>query len=282
MPIKLYRPTTPSRRHTSVLMSKDLDKVRPLKSLLTDKRIQAGRNNTGRITVRHQGGGVKQQIRLIDFKRDKFEIPGKVATIEYDPGRNARIALISYRDGEKRYIIAPIGLVKEMQVISSKKTLELQIGNTFPLELIPQGTLIHNLELEPGKGAKLARSAGSAVVLQVIEGDFAQVKMPSGEIRLIPKTCLATIGQVSNQEFRNIRWGKAGRMRHKGIRPTVRGKVMNPVDHPHGGGEGSNPIGQKRGPMNIYGKKALGIKTRKVNKGSAKLILKRRPSKKKR
>jgi len=263
-------------------MSKDLDKVRPLKSLLTDKRIQAGRNNTGRITVRHQGGGVKQQIRLIDFKRDKFEIPGKVATIEYDPGRNARIALISYRDGEKRYIIAPIGLVKEMQVISSKKTLELQIGNTFPLELIPQGTLIHNLELEPGKGAKLARSAGSAVVLQVIEGDFAQVKMPSGEIRLIPKTCLATIGQVSNQEFRNIRWGKAGRMRHKGIRPTVRGKVMNPVDHPHGGGEGSNPIGQKRGPMNIYGKKALGIKTRKVNKGSAKLILKRRPSKKKR
>lgn len=282
MPIKLYRPTTPSRRHTSVLMSKDLDKVRPLKSLLTDKRIQAGRNNTGRITVRHQGGGVKQQIRLIDFKRDKFEIPGKVATIEYDPGRNARIALISYRDGEKRYIIAPIGLVKEMQVISSKKTLEMQIGNTFPLELIPQGTLIHNLELEPGKGAKLARSAGSAVVLQVIEGDFAQVKMPSGEIRLIPKTCLATIGQVSNQEFRNIRWGKAGRMRHKGIRPTVRGKVMNPVDHPHGGGEGSNPIGQKRGPMNIYGKKALGIKTRKVNKGSAKLILKRRPSKKKR
>jgi len=262
-------------------MSKDLDKVRPLKSLLTDKRVKAGRNNTGKITVRHQGGGVKQQIRLIDFKRDKFEIPGKVVTIEYDPNRNARIALVSYRDGEKRYMIAPIGLVKGMKVISSKKTLEMQVGNTFPLELIPQGTSIHNLELEPGKGGRLARSAGSAVILQVIEGDFAQVKMPSGEIRLIPKICLATIGQVSNQEFRNIRWGKAGRMRHKGVRPTVRGKAMNPVDHPHGGGEGSNSIGQKRGPMNIYGKKALGIKTRKVNKGSTKLILKRRPSKKK-
>jgi len=281
MPIKLYRPTTPGRRKSSVMTTYDLDKVEPLKSLTAPKFHKAGRNNTGKITVRHQGGGVKQTIRIVDFKRDKFDIPAKVVSLEYDPNRNARIALLHYADGCKKYIIAPIGLLRGMTVISSKKNIQMQAGNAFPLELIPQGTTIHNLELEPGKGGSLVRSGGSAAILQVIEGDFAQIKMPSGEIRLLPKTCLATIGQVSNPEFRNIRWGKAGRIRHLNIRPSVRGKVMNPVDHPHGGGEGSNPIGMKRGPMNVYGKKALGVKTRNTKKSSGKLILKRRPSKKK-
>lgn len=236
----------------------------------------AGRANSGKITVRHQGGGARKIIRSLDFLRNKFEIPGLVAALEYDPGRNADIALIHYADGAKRYIIRPEGLNKGMTVISSKKTFVQQPGNAFPLTMIPAGSLIHNVELEPGKGGVIARSAGSNIIVQVIEGRHAQVKMPSGEIRLLPKECLATLGQVSNADFRNIRWGKAGRMRHRGIRPTVRGKAMNPVDHPHGGGEGSNPIGLKKGPMNVYGKKAMGIKTRKANKISQKLILQRR------
>lgn len=276
MPIKVYRPTTPARRRTSTVTNEDLSKVKPLKSLTSRKKKFSGRNNTGRITVRHQGGGASRRIRYIDFKRDKFDIPAKIISIEYDPNRNARIALTQYADGEKRYIIAPIGLKKDHEIISSKKDFNLKIGNCFPLELIPPGTVVSCVEIEPGKGGKLARSAGNGIVSQGIEGKYAQLKMPSSEIRLVPKECLATIGQISNPDFRNIRWGKAGRMRHRNIKPTVRGKVMNPVDHPHGGGEGSNPIGLKKGPKNVYGKKALGIKTRRPNKVSNKLIIARR------
>ncbi|HLD27408.1 MAG TPA: 50S ribosomal protein L2 [Patescibacteria group bacterium] len=277
MTIRVYKPTTPARRKTSVVSSEDLTKkVQPLKKLLLFKKKSSGRNNTGRITVRHQGGGVKTKIRLIDYKRDKFDVPAKVVAIEYDPNRNARIALLNYADGEKRYIISPLGLTEGARVISSRKIFELKIGSAFPLELIPPGTFVYNVELEPGLGGKLGRAAGNSVVLQNIEGDFAQLKMPSGEIRRVPKSCLATIGQASNPDYRNIRWGKAGRMRHRNIRPTVRGKAMNPVDHPHGGGEGSNPIGLKKGPKNVYGKKALGVLTRRNNIISDKLIIQRR------
>ncbi|MFA6304338.1 MAG: 50S ribosomal protein L2 [Patescibacteria group bacterium] len=279
MAIRIYRPTTPGRRKTSVMITRHLDKVKPLKSLVVYKKRFAGRGNTGRINVRHQGGGARKIVRQIDFFRNKWDIPGKVATLEYDPNRNASIALVNFVDGEKRYILCPEGLVKGMTVVSSQKTFTQQVGNAFPLDLIPPGTFIHNVELEPGKGGKMARAAGSGIILQVIEGQHAQLKMPSGEIRLLPKSCLATVGTVSNADFRHIRWGKAGRMRHRGIRPTVRGKVMNPVDHPHGGGEGSNSIGLKKGPMNVYGKKAMGIKTRKHHLISAKLILTRRKKK---
>ena len=267
---------TPAKRHTSVLDFTDLDKIRPLKSLIKAKQTGAGRNNLGKITVRHRGGGEKRKIRLVDFKRDKFDLPAKVVSLEYDPNRSANLALLAYADGEKRYILAPPDLKRGMTVISSKNNFQLQLGNAFPLALIPPGTAVHNVELESGKGGKLARAAGSSVVLQVLSGPYAQLKMPSSEVRLVPKECLATIGQVSNPDFINVRWGKAGRMRHRGIRPTVRGKAMNPVDHPHGGGEGHNPIGLKRGPMNVYGKKALGIKTRKIHKVSNNLIISRR------
>jgi len=280
MAIKIYKPTTPARRKMSVISSKDLTKIKPEKSLRSFRKKRAGRNNQGKITVRHQGGGVKRKLRFVDFKGDKFDIPAKVASIEYDPNRNARIALLNYVDGEKRYIVAPLGLKRGMEVISSKENFKLEIGNRFPLSMISPGSMIHNVELEPGKGGKLARAAGNGISLMVVEGKHAQIKMPSGEVRLVPKDCLATLGQVSNPEHRNIRWGKAGRMRHKNIRPTVRGKAMNPVDHPHGGGEGSNPIGLKKGPKNIYGKKALGVKTRKSHRISDKLILRGRKKKK--
>lgn len=276
MAIRYYRPMTPARRHTSVLDFSDLDKVRPLKSLTRARKTIAGRNNLGKITVRHRGGGAKRKIRTVDFKRDKFDLPGQVVSLEYDPNRNANLALVFYKDGEKRYILAPQGLKKGMIVISSKSNFQLQPGNAFPLSIIPPGTLVHNVELEAGKGGKLARAAGGNVVLQVVEGKLAQLKLPSGEIRMVPKECLATIGQVSNPDFLNIRWGKAGRTRHRGKRPTVRGKAMNPVDHPHGGGEGHNPIGLKRGPMNVYGKKAFGVKTRRAYRFSDKLIIQRR------
>lgn len=276
MAIKIYKPTTPSRRKMSVVSSIDLSKKKPEKRLTKAKKGKAGRGNTGRVTVRHKGGGAKRKLRTIDFKGDKFDIPAKVKTIEYDPNRNARIALLIYADGEKRYIIAPLGLKVGDEIFSSQKNFKLKIGNRYPLTLIPPGIMVHNVELETGKGGKLARAAGNGITLMVIEGKYAQLKMPSGEIRLVPKECLATIGQVSNPEHRSIRWGKAGRMRHKGIRPTVRGKAMNPVDHPHGGGEGGSPIGLKKGPKNIYGKKALGVKTRKAHRVSDKLIVKRR------
>lgn len=276
MAIKIYKPTTPGRRQTSIVKVEYLDNVKPYKQLLIFKKQMAGRANSGKITVRHQGGGEKKMIRQIDFKRDRFDIPARVVSLEYDPNRNAHIALVMYKGGERRYIIAPEGLRQGMTVISSKKEFKPQMGNCFPLGLIPSGTMVHNVELVPGKGGVLGRAAGNGLIIQAIKGDWAQVKMPSSEVRLISKNCLATVGQVSNPDFRNIRWGKAGRMRHRGIRPTVRGKVMNPVDHPHGGGEGHNPIGLKRGPMNIYGKKALGVKTRNTHKFSSKLIISRR------
>jgi len=276
MAIRVYKPTTPARRKTSILDHSDLNKVRPLKSLSRCKKKRSGRNNQGRITVRHQGGGAKRLLRVIDFKQEKYDIPGRVASIEYDPNRNASIALVHYFDGDKRYIIAPVGLRVDSQIVSSVKNFQLRIGNRFPLEMIPAGTLVHNVEIEPGKGGKIARSAGSGITLMDVEGKYAQLKMPSGEIRLVPRGSFASIGQVSNVDYKNIRWGKAGRMRHLGIRPTVRGKVMNPVDHPHGGGEGKNPIGLKKGPKNIYGKKALGVKTRRAYRVSDKLIISRR------
>lgn len=281
MPIKVYNPTTPARRKTSVLVNKELSKARPKKSLITIKKKKAGRNNTGRITVRHQGGGAKKFIRKVDFIRDKFDIPAKVETIEYDPNRNTNIALVVYVDGERRYILAPQGLKKGDKVISSDKKASIKVGNRLPLSKIPTGTAIYNVELFPMKGGQLARSAGNSLTLMAISEGKAQLKMPSGEIRLVSEKCMATIGSPGNAEFRNVRIGKAGRKRHMGIRPTVRGKVMNPVDHPHGGGEGSNPIGMKH-PKTYKGKPAYGVKTRRKNRPSDKMILKRRPSKTKR
>ena len=281
MPIKVYKPTTPARRKTSVLIRENLSKKRPEKSLRIKKAKKAGRNNKGRITVRHQGGGAKQYIRIVDFKRDKFDIVAKVESIEYDPNRNANIALLVYIDGERRYIIAPEGLKAGDKVISSLNKAPIKTGNCLPLKKMPTGTQVYNVELNPLKGGQLARAAGNYLIFASLSNGYAQLKMPSGEIRLVPENCLATIGVPSNSEHRNIRIGKAGRKRHMGIRPTVRGKAMNPVDHPHGGGEGSNPIGLKQ-PKTFKGKKAYGIKTRKNKKFSNRLIIKRRPSKTKR
>ena len=275
MAIKLYKPTTASRRKTSILINKDLNQVRPLKSLRVIKKKQAGRNNQGKITVRHQGGGVKRYIRLVDFKMDKFDIPAKIETIEFDPNRNASIALLVYADGARRYILAPEHLKVGDKIISSKNKVAITPGNRSILKNIPTGTTLCNVEMIAGKGGQLARSAGNSVILSSIDNGQAQLKLPSGEIRIVSEECSATIGTVSNTEFRNVRWGKAGRMRHLGIRPTVRGKVMNPVDHPHGGGEGHNPIGLKA-PKTYTGKKALGVKTRKANKYSNKFIIQRR------
>lgn len=279
MAIKIYKPTTPARRRTSVLTSDDITKKSPEKKLVVSGKNMAGRNNRGKITVRHRGGSARKKVRVIDYKRDKFDIPAKVATIEYDPNRNARIALLNYKDGEKRYMVAPQELKVGSTIMSSQKLIEFKVGNAMPLELIPAGIFVYNVELSPGKGGQLARSAGNAVYLMGIDNGYAQLKMPSSEIRLVPQKSLATIGATSNPEFKNVRWGKAGRMRHKGIRPTVRGKAMNPVDHPHGGGEGKHPIGMKH-PKTPWGKPALGVKTRKQDKKSNKLILKRRKTKK--
>ncbi|MFA6253520.1 MAG: 50S ribosomal protein L2 [Patescibacteria group bacterium] len=275
MPIKLYKPTTPARRHTSVLVRKDLTKKKPERSLVYHKKRAAGRNAQGKITVRHQGGGARKLVRVVDFLQDKYEIPGVVSTLEYDPNRNTTIALIFYKDGEKRYIIAPDQLKVGDKIISSQKTAPMSIGNRMPLGNMPTGTLVHNVELNTGKGGKLARSAGNSLLLTSLDGEKAILKMPSGEIRIVKTSCSGSVGVPSNAEFRNIRWGKAGRMRHRGIRPTVRGKAMNPVDHPHGGGEGHNPIGLKA-PKTYTGKKALGVKTRKGNKYSNKFIIQRR------
>ena len=281
MAIRKYKPTTPGRRFTSVDACDDVTCTKPLKSLITIKKQRAGRSRSqGKITVRHRGGGAKRYIRIVDFKQDKFDIPGTVKTIEYDPNRNARIALVVYADGEKRYILAPHTLAVGDVITSSKEKVEIKIGNRSTLENIPTGVEVCNVELRPGRGGQFARSAGLAVRLMAVEGKYAQLRLPSGEIRLVPKQCLATIGSVSNPDFRNIRIGKAGRKRHMGIRPTVRGKVMNPCDHPHGGGEGSNPIGLKH-PKTPWGKPALGRRTRR-KKQSDVLILKRRKTKKKR
>ncbi len=278
MGIKKYNPTSAGRRLSSVSDFSELTKKSPEKKLLIAKKKTAGRNNYGKITVRHRGGGAKQYYRVIDFKRDKFDIPAKVVAIEYDPNRLARLALLQYADGEKRYTIAPVELKIGDQVISSKKQVEIKIGNQLPLKYIPLGTLVYNIELKPGGGGKISRSAGIAAKLMAIDRGFATIKMPSGEVRLVPEVCSAVIGQVSNPDAMHIRWGKAGRMRHLGVRPTVRGKAQNPVDHPHGGGEGNQPIGLKA-PKTKWGKPAMGVKTRKNKKYSDRLILQRRQNK---
>ena len=268
--IKSYKPTTPARRQMTVTDYSELSKVAPEKSLLTSLKKNSGRNSYGRITVRHRGGGNRQKYRIIDFKRNKFDMNATVMTLEYDPNRSAHIALVQYEDGEKRYIIAPDGL-KVGDVISSGASADIKPGNALPMSNIPVGTFIHNVELHPGKGAQLVRSAGNLAQLMAKEGDLALLRLPSGELRNVPANCMATIGQVGNVDHENVSIGKAGRKRHMGWRPTVRGSVMNPCDHPHGGGEGKSPIGRP-GPVTPWGKPALGYKTNR----SDKFIVKRR------
>ncbi|MCL2338036.1 MAG: 50S ribosomal protein L2 [Firmicutes bacterium] len=275
MGIKKFKPTSPGRRFVTVSTFEEITTAEPEKSLLEPLKKQSGRNANGRITVRHRGGGHKRKYRVIDFKRNKDGIPAKVASIEYDPNRSARIALLHYADGEKRYILAPIGL-KVGQVIESGPDSDIKVGNALPLRNIPLGTMIHNLELYPGGGGQLIRSAGASAQLMAKEGKYAHIRMPSGEMRLVMQECRATIGQVGNVDHENINIGKAGRKRWMGIRPTVRGVVMNPVDHPHGGGEGRSPIG--RNPVTPWGKPALGARTRK-SKPSDRMIVKRRGKK---
>ena len=278
MSVKSYKPTTPSRRHMSVSGFDGIDKkARPERSLTEVLKKHSGRNSYGRITVRHKGGGNRRKYRIIDFKRNKLDVPGNVIRLEYDPNRSANIALIEYPDGERRYIIAPVGLAQGDTVMSSKDA-DIKPGNALPITSIPVGTIIHNIELHPGKGAQLVRSAGTQAQLMAKEGAMAQIRMPSGEYRLVRSNCMATIGQVGNVDFANIHIGKAGRKRHMGIRPTVRGSVMNPVDHPHGGGEGKSPIGRP-GPVTPWGKPALGYKTRKAKSRTDKFIVKRRGKK---
>ena len=274
MGIKKYKPTSPGRRNMSVNTFDEVTKKEPEKSLLTPLKSKAGRNNYGRITVRHQGGGVKRKYRIIDFKRNKDGVPGKVAGIEYDPNRSSNIALIHYADGEKRYIIAPLKL-KVGDTIVSGPEAEITIGNCLPLKNIPVGTLVHNIELKAGKGGQMVRSAGASAQLMAKEGNYATLRLPSGEMRQVRLECRATVGTVGNLDHQNVRIGKAGRKRHMGIRPTVRGSVMNPNDHPHGGGEGRAPVGRS-GPVTPWGKPALGYKTRKKNKPSDKYIARRR------
>ncbi len=274
MPIKNYKPNTPGTRGMSTLINDEITKSTPEKSLLVKKSKTGGRNNQGKITVRHIGGGVRRKYRVIDFKRTKDGIDGRVASIEYDPNRSANIALINYADGEKRYIIAPLNL-KVGDKIESGANADIKVGNALPLENIPVGTMVHNVELNPGAGAKLARSAGSSVQILGREGKYVIVRLKSGETRKILANCRATIGEVGNTDYELVSLGKAGRKRHMGIRPTVRGSVMNPNDHPHGGGEGRAPVGRAQ-PMTPWGKPALGLKTRKTKKASEKLIMTRR------
>jgi len=278
MGIKKVKANTPGRREATFDDFKDLTKFSPEKNLIVIKKKRGGRNSSGKITVRHQGGGAKRFVRLVDFKRDKFNIPAKVAAIEYDPSRGARIALLYYADGEKRYIIAPVDLKVGMEVMSSQELIEIKNGNALPLKFIPAGMPVSAVELEPGQGAKIARGAGNVVYVMGVEGKYAQLKMPSGEIRQVKKECLCTVGQASNPDKRHISLGKAGRSRHLGIRPTVRGTAMNPVDHPHGGGEGNQPIGLRH-PKTPWGKPALGVKTRR-KRHSDRLIIKRRAKRK--
>ncbi len=274
MAIKKYNPTSPGRRHMTVSTFEEITVKSPEKSLLATLRKNAGRNVHGHITVRHQGGGAKRKYRIIDFRRDKDNVPAKVASIEYDPNRSANIALLHYADGEKRYILAPNG-VKVGDAIISGQGVDIKPGNALILKDIPLGSIIHNIELDAGKGGKLVRSAGAYAQLMAKEGDFAHVRLTSGEVRLIRLVCKATIGQIGNLDHENISIGKAGRKRHMGIRPTVRGSVMNPVDHPHGGGEGRSPIGRP-GPVTPWGKPTLGYRTRPKKKYSDKYIVKRR------
>ncbi len=277
MGIKKYKPTSPGRRGMSVLSFDEITKSTPEKSLLTSLKKHSGRNNNGRITVRHQGGGNRRKYRIIDFKRNKMDVPATVLAIEYDPNRSANIALIQYEDGEKAYIVAPLDLKVGTTIISSASA-DIKPGNCLPIENIPVGTIIHNVEMYPGKGAQLVRTAGAFAQLMAKENGMAQIRMPSGEVRLIRLNCKATIGQIGNLDHENVVIGKAGRKRHMGIRPTVRGSVMNPNDHPHGGGEGKSPIGRP-GPVSPWGKPTLGYKTRSKKAQSDKFIVKRRNAK---
>ena len=276
MAIKKFRPTTPGQRNKSTLVNEEITKSTPEKSLVVTLNKKAGRNNQGKITVRHQGGGVKRKYRIIDFQRNKFDVEGVVASIEYDPNRSANIALINYLDGEKRYIIAPKGLKVGDKIVAGSNA-DIKTGNALPIMNIPVGTVIHNIELRPGKGGSLARSAGSSAQILGREGNYVMIRLSSGEQRRVLGTCMATIGVVGNEDSNLVKLGKAGRKRHMGIRPTVRGSVMNPNDHPHGGGEGRAPIGRK-GPVTPWGKPALGYKTRN-NKRTDKFIVRRRGSK---
>ena len=278
MAIKSFKPYTPSRRNMTVSAFDGVDKkAKPVRSLLDSVKKNSGRNSYGRITVRHRGGGNKRKYRIIDFKRDKMEMPATVQRIEYDPNRSAFIALVKYEDGELRYILAPVG-IKAGDVVVSSAAADIKPGNCLPIANIPVGTVIHNIELNPGRGAQLVRSAGAAAQLMAKEGELAQVRLPSGEVRYIRTNCTAVIGQVGNLDHENVHIGKAGRKRHMGIRPTVRGSVMNPNDHPHGGGEGKSPVGRP-GPVTPWGKPALGYKTRKTKNPTDKFIVKRRNAK---
>ncbi len=274
MGIRTYRPYTPGTRQASVSDFADITKRKPEKSLTTYKHNKKGRNNRGVITSRHRGGGHKRLYRIVDFKRDKYGVPAKVASIEYDPNRNARIALLFYTDGEKRYILAPAGITVGTEVVSGEDS-PFEVGNALPLYKIPLGTEVHNVELVAGKGGQMVRAAGAAAQVVAKEGDYVTLRLPSKEVRMVRKECYATIGRVGNTEARNIKLGKAGRTRHLGRRPHVRGSVMNPVDHPHGGGEGRAPVGRS-GPMTPWGKPALGAKTRNKKKASSRLIVRRR------
>ena len=278
MALKKAKPTTPGRRQATWQDFSDVTTKTAEKSLLVIKKKSSGRNNQGKITVRHRGGGTRRYLRVIDWQRDKFDVPGKIATIEYDPNRGPRIALVKYADGAKRYILVPLDLQIGDTILSSQKKIEIKVGNAMPLKYVPAGVPIHNVELTPGAGGKLARGAGNALQVMAVEKKYAQIKMPSGEIRLLDKNCLCTIGQVGNIDVRHIKYGKAGRKRYLGWRPTVRGTAMNPVDHPHGGGEGNQSIGMKH-PKTKWGKNAFGGKTRKLNKKSDKLILQHRKNK---
>ena len=274
MAIKSYRPTTNGRRGMTTLVNDEITKTTPEKSLVVTMKKSGGRNNQGQITVRHHGGGAKRKYRIIDFKRNKDGIQGTVASIEYDPNRSANIALINYADGEKRYIIAPKDLKVGMK-IESGEGADIKVGNNLPLANIPEGTLVHNVELKPGKGGQMARSAGSSVQILGREGNYTLLRLTSGEVRKVLSVCRATIGEVGNEDYSLVNYGKAGRKRHMGIRPTVRGSVMNPNDHPHGGGEGRAPVGRKH-PVTPWGKPALGFKTRNNKKASSKLIVRSR------
>lgn len=277
MSIKVYKPTSNSRRNMSVTDYSELSKVAPERSLLEPLKNKSGRNNYGRITVRHRGGANRRKYRVIDFKRSKFDIPAEVVSLEYDPNRSAHIALIKYEDGVKSYILAPAGLKVGDKVMAGPDA-DIKPGNALPLVNIPTGTVIHNVELYPGRGGQLARAAGNAVQLMAKEGEYALLRLPSGELRKVPATCMATVGQVGNLDHENVKIGNAGRKRHMGWRPTVRGSVMNPNDHPHGGGEGKSPIGRP-GPVTPWGKPALGYKTRNKKKASNKMIVRRRNGK---
>ena len=276
MAVKTYKPVTPGMRDRTGHTFEEVTKSSPERSLTTQRRGHGGRNTSGRVTVRHRGGGHKRKIRIVDFKREKYDIPASVAAIEYDPNRTARLALLNYADGEKRYILAPVGL-RVGDVVTSGPQAEIRLGNSLPISNIPTGTMIHNVELKNGRGGQLVRSAGGSAQLLAKEGDYAHVRLPSGEVRLVLQTCYATIGQVGNLDQSNIKLGKAGRKRHLGIRPTVRGSAMSPRDHPHGGGEGRSPIGMP-GPKSPWGKPTLGAKTRR-NKKTDQYIIRRRGKK---